>query len=147
MTQSNRVRCVCSPRVDVPIQPDDSSFFNFFLFSWLWPPRAIDLYFFLCYINKTHTILCGSFTDNGALQQNKTESSLFKLINRVTLTPLFFRKINLSLLRDYRLAEYFFVTFLFVVSPCVLRVVSFVQIRIPFGGTRQSSRSRSDLCE
>jgi hypothetical protein len=29
------------------------------LFSCLWSPRTIVLYFF-CYINETHTILCAS---------------------------------------------------------------------------------------
>ena len=47
MSQSNRVRLSCGvPHVDGPIQPDESYFyFILFCFSWLWPPRAIVLYF------------------------------------------------------------------------------------------------------
>ena len=61
MTQSNQVSWV----VVFPVLTSQSNranfvFFPIFLFSWLWPPRAVDLYF-LCYINETRTILCGSF--------------------------------------------------------------------------------------
>ena len=61
MTQSNRVSWV----VVFPVLTSQSNranfvFFPIFLFSWLWPPRTVDLYF-LCYINETRTILCDSF--------------------------------------------------------------------------------------
>ena len=42
--------CV-SARVNVPIQLTGIVVKCSFLFSWLWPPRAISLYFF-CYINR-----------------------------------------------------------------------------------------------